>query len=131
MELVPNLSPFGGVRRTWPGITHVFPERIDRTCLPRCHLVEPPIDDDPRQPGPERPREIEAVDVLKRREERVLNQILRVFTVPQQTHRQRHCPGEVSLDDSPERVTLTDPNASEKLLVVIGLIVRAKHERCA
>src|SRR3954452_22213692 len=74
---------------------------------------------------------IEALDVLERGEECVLNQIFRVLPVTQQTHRQRHRTREVPLHDPAERITLSDQHASEKLSVLIGLIVRAKHERCA
>jgi hypothetical protein len=69
--------------------------------------------------------------VLERREEGILYEILRVLTVPHQAHRQGHRPWQISLYDPPERITLTDQNTSEKLAVVIGLVVRAKNERCA
>ena len=131
MELVPNFPVLGRVRGRRPGITYVLLQRIDRPSRSRRHLIESPIYDDPRQPGPEWPSEIEAVDVLERGEESVLNEILRVLTVAHEPHRQRHRPREVSLDDTAKRITLTDQNASEKLAVLIGRPVRAKHERCA
>ena len=131
MEFVPNLTMLGRVGGTWPAISHIFFQRVDGSRRSRCHLIEPPIHDDPRQPGPEWSGEIEAVDVLERREEDILYEVLRVLTMPHKPHRQRHRPREVSLYDPPERITLTDQNTSEKLAVVIGFVVRAKNERCA
>jgi len=131
MELVPNLTMLGLVRGTRPAVSHIVLERVDRSRRSRRHLIEPPIHDDPRQPGPEGSGEIEAVDVLERREEGILYEILRVLTVPHEPHRQRHRPREVSLYDLPERITLTDQNTGEKLAIVIGFVVRAKNERCA
>jgi hypothetical protein len=69
--------------------------------------------------------------VLQGRQKGVLNQILRVFTMPKNSHRERHRPREVPIHDLTERVPLAGPNEGEKLSVLIGIIVRAKHEWCA
>ena len=92
MELVSNLPVLGRVRGRRPGITHVLLQRIDGSSRSRRDLIEPSIHDDPRQPGPEWPREVEAVDVLERGEKSVLHEILRILTVAYEPHRQRHRP---------------------------------------
>jgi len=117
-----------GGRRT--PIAQIVAQNFGRARRSRRRDVQPPIDDDARQPGPERSRQVEAVDMLQRRQKRVLNEILGVLAMPQQPHRERHRSRQIPLDDSPERVTLPIPNAREKLAFSIRISARAKHERC-
>jgi hypothetical protein len=50
--------------------------------------------------------------------------------MPQKAHRQRHRALEITLDELAERITVAIPNARKKFALAIGLIGRAKHERC-
>jgi hypothetical protein len=68
--------------------------------------------------------------VLQSSEKGILNEIFRVLAMPQKAHRQRHRALEITLDELAERITVAIPNARKKFALVIGLIGRAKHERC-
>src|SRR5690349_4740658 len=46
----------------------------------------------------------------------------------QQSHRERHRPSQVSLDDLPERFAFSVADARQELAIQIGVVVRAKHE---
>jgi hypothetical protein len=69
--------------------------------------------------------------MLQSREEGILNEIFRIFPVTQEAHRKCHCSTKILVHELAECVTVTAPNARENLAFAIGLIGRAKHERCA
>jgi hypothetical protein len=66
--------------------------------------------------------------MLQRREKRVLNEVFRVLSMPEQAHGKRHGPRQVTLDDLPERFTFSVPDARKELAVQVGVVVRAEHE---
>jgi len=128
LKLVPDLTTLDGFCRRGLRVAHGFGKDIGASCRSRGREIQPAVDDDPRQPGPERPRKIEPLDVLKRRKKRVLNEIFRVLTVPQESHPERHRPRQIPLDDRSERLTLSVEDASEKLPIHVGVVIRAEHE---
>src|SRR5205823_6827545 len=91
--------------------------------------IQAAIHDDPREPRPEGSRQVEAIDVLKRRQEGILDKILRILAIPKEPHPQRHRPGQIALNDPTKRFSVSALNANEKIAILVGAIVRAKHER--
>jgi hypothetical protein len=51
--------------------------------------------------------------MLKRRQESVLDEILRVLAMPQQAHGESHGAREIALHNPPKRIALSVPNPSE------------------
>src|ERR1041385_4785806 len=87
----------------------------------RSDHVEGSVRHDSGQPGPERPPDLEIVDVAKRRKESVLNHVFGVRVVANDSHRQPDGARKVETNKLPERLPVTTAGAFDQGAFTVGV----------
>lgn len=129
-EALEHLVPLSQVGWRGMGVGELFGKALGRPNGSGGIEIQPPVQNDASEPGPERSLDVEAVDVLEGGEECVLDEVLGVLAVLEDTRGESDSARQVALDEQAKCLAFPPSNPGQEGALLIPLYASVELKIC-